>query len=105
MNQAQGPRNSEFQAQVPPAQIPIQGPTQIGQNIPVQPPQQPVPMQLAPASMIVPSSPDNLPKLDREETQNSQVSQKRMQNPIILALETGWKPIISQKEKRLDIFA
>ena len=37
------------------AQIPIQGPTQIGQNIPVQPLQQPVPMQPASAGMIVPT--------------------------------------------------
>ena len=37
------------------AQIPIQDPAQIGQNIPVQPLQQPVPMQLAPAGMIVPA--------------------------------------------------
>ena len=62
-NQAQGPVEQN-QAQVPPAQIPIQvplaqiqtqGPTQIGQNIPVQPLQQPVPMQLAPAGMTVPT--------------------------------------------------
>ena len=62
-NQAQGPAEQN-QAQVPPAQIPIQvpaaqipiqGPTQIGQNIPVQPLQQPVPMQPAPAGMIVPA--------------------------------------------------
>ena len=62
-NQAQGPAEQN-QAQVPPAQIPIQVlpaqipiqvPTQIGQNIPVQPLQQPVPMQLAPAGMIVPT--------------------------------------------------
>ena len=61
-NQAQGPAEQN-QAQVPPAQIPIQvpaahvpiqGPAQIGQNIPVQPLKQPVPMQLAPAGMIVP---------------------------------------------------
>ena len=63
-NQAQGPVEQN-QAQVPPAQIPIQvpvaqipiqGPTQIGQNIPVQALQQPVPMQPAPAGMIVPAS-------------------------------------------------
>ena len=62
-NQAQGPVEQN-QAQVPPAQIPIQvpaaqipiqGPAQIGQNIPVQPLQKPVLMQLAPASMIVPT--------------------------------------------------
>ena len=62
-NQAQGPAEQN-QAQVPPvqipiqvpaAQIPIQVPTQIGQNIPVQPLQQSVPMQPAPAGMIVPA--------------------------------------------------
>ena len=71
-NQAQGP-TVQNQAQVPAAkipiqipavqipiqgpaaQIPIQHPTQIGQNIPVQPLQQPVPMQLAPAGMVVPA--------------------------------------------------
>ena len=63
INQAQGPAEQN-QVQVPPAQIPIlvpaaqipiQGPAQIGQNIPVQPLQQPVPMQLVPAGMIVPT--------------------------------------------------
>ena len=59
-NEAQGPVE-QIQARVPPAQIPIQvqipiqGPTQIGQDIPVQPLQQPVPMQPAPAGMIVPA--------------------------------------------------
>ena len=62
-DQAQGP-TIQNQAQVPPAQIsiqvpvapiPIQGTAQIGQNIPVQPPQQPIPMQLAPVGMIVPA--------------------------------------------------
>ena len=59
-NQAQGPVDqnqaqvppAQFPIQVPVAQIPIQGPAQIGQNIPVQPLQQPVPMQSAPAGMI-----------------------------------------------------
>ena len=62
-NQAQGPVEQN-QAQVPPAQIPIQGPVdqipiqapaQVGQNLPVQPPQQPVPMQPVPAGMVVPT--------------------------------------------------
>ena len=62
-DQAQGPTIQNL-AQVPPtqipnqvsvAQIPIQGSTQIGQNILVQPPQQLVPMQAAPAGMIVPA--------------------------------------------------
>ena len=58
-NQAQGPM-VQNQAQVPtdqiPAQIPVvpvQGPMQVGQNIPVQPPPQPVPIQPVPAGMIV----------------------------------------------------
>ena len=53
-DQAQGPA-VQNQAQVPPAQIPIQGPTHIGQNIPVQPLQQLVPMQLAPTGIVVPA--------------------------------------------------
>ena len=65
-NPAQGPTNQN-QAQVPAVQIQVQGPTQVGQNIPVQPLQQPVPIQLALAGIVVPT-PDNLTKLDREET-------------------------------------
>ena len=62
-NQAQGPVEqnqaqvtpAQIPIQVPVAQIPIQGPAQIGQNISVQPLHQLVPMQLAPAGMIVPT--------------------------------------------------
>ena len=61
-NQAQGP-TVENQAQVPagqiPAQIPavpVQGFMQVSQNVPVQPPPQPVPMQPVPAGMIVPAT-------------------------------------------------
>ena len=62
-NQAQGPM-VQNQAQVPagqiPAQIPavqvtVQGPTQVGQNLLVQPPPQPVPIQPAPVGMVVPT--------------------------------------------------
>ena len=61
-NPAQGPTNQN-QAQVPAVQIPVQGPAfqmpvqgpaQVGQNIPVQPLQQLVPIQLAPAGILVP---------------------------------------------------
>ena len=51
-NQAQGP-TVQNQAQVPAGQIPaqvqlpVQGPAQVGPNLPVQPPPQPVPVQLA----------------------------------------------------------
>ena len=53
-NPVQGPINQN-QTKVPAGQIPIQGPTQIGQNIPVQPPPQPAPVQLAPAGIVVPA--------------------------------------------------
>ena len=33
----------------------VQGPAQVGQNIPVQPPQQPAPVQLVPAGIVVPA--------------------------------------------------
>ena len=62
-NQAQGPpiQNQaqvpvgQIPAQVPLVQVPFQGPTQVGQNLPVQPPRQPVPVQPAPAGMVVPA--------------------------------------------------
>ena len=103
-NQVQVPP-AQIPIQVPAAQIPIQGPAQIGQNIPIQPLQQRGPYATSPCWYDSACSPDNLPKLDWEETRIFRVSQKRMQNPIFLVLDTGWKPIISQKEKRLDIFA
>ena len=60
-NQAQGP-SIQNQVQVPavPAQVPavqvlVQGPVQVGPNLPVQPPPQPVPMQPVPAGMVVPA--------------------------------------------------
>ena len=45
----------QIPAQVPAAQVPVQGPMQVGQNIPAQPLQQPVPIQLAPAGIVVPT--------------------------------------------------
>ena len=53
-NQAQVPAH-QIPAQVPAVQVPVQGPTQVGQNLPVQPPPQPVPIQLAPAGLVVPT--------------------------------------------------
>ena len=53
-NQAQVPAG-QIPAQVPAAQVPVQGPTLVGQNIPVQPLHQLVPMQLAPADIVVPT--------------------------------------------------
>ena len=62
-NQAQGPADQN-QAQVPAVQnqaqgsavqIPVQGSAQIGQNVPIQPPQQPAPVQLVPTGIVVPT--------------------------------------------------
>ena len=53
-NQAQVPA-VQIPAQVPAVQVPVQGPAQVGQNLPVQPPPQPVPVQSAPACMVVPA--------------------------------------------------
>ena len=65
---AQGPANQnqfevpavqvpvvQIPVQIPVGQVPAQGPTQVVQNVPVQPLQQPVPMQLAPAGMVMPT--------------------------------------------------
>ena len=53
-NQAQVPAG-QIPAQIPAVQVPVQGPAQVGQNLPVQPPPQPVPIQPAPVGMVVPA--------------------------------------------------
>ena len=57
-NQAQGPA-VQNQVQGPAVQIQVQGPVdnnaQAGQNKPVQPPQQPAPVQPVPAGLVVPA--------------------------------------------------
>ena len=60
-NQAQGPmvQNQaqvpavQILAQIPAVQVPVQGPMLVGQNLPVQQPPQPVPIQLAPVGIVV----------------------------------------------------
>ena len=52
-NQAQVPAG-QIPDQIPAVQVPVKGPMQVGQNLPVQPPPQPVPIQPAPAGMVVP---------------------------------------------------
>ena len=62
-NQAQGSADQnqvqvptvQNQAQGPAVQIPVQGPAHIGQDVPIQPPPQPAPVQLIPAGMVVPA--------------------------------------------------
>ena len=93
---------NQNQAQGPAVQIPAQVPTQVGQNIPIQPQQQPVPIQLAPAGIVMPA-PQIIYQNWIGKKPAFQVSQKRMQNPISLVPETGSKHITSQKEIKLDI--
>ena len=102
-NQAQVPAG-QIPTQVPAVQGPVQGPAHVGQNLPVQPPPQPVLIQLAPAGMVV-SIPQIIYQNWMGKKTEFQVKQKRMQNPISLVLETGWKHKISEEEKRLDVFA
>ena len=66
-NQAQVPAG-QIPAQVPAVQVPVQGPTQVGQNLPVQPPPQTSPNSTSPCWYGSARSPDNVSKLDREET-------------------------------------
>ena len=62
-NPVQGPANQnqvqvpagQIPAQGPAVQIPVQGLAQVGQNIPVQPPQQLVPIQPDPAGVVMPA--------------------------------------------------
>ena len=62
-NQAQGPTvqnqvqvpAGEIPAQVPAVQVTVQGPKQVGQDLPVQSPPQPVPMQPVPVGMVMPT--------------------------------------------------
>ena len=54
-NQAQGPA-IQNQAQGQAAQGPINNNAQVGQNVPMQPPQQPAPVQQVPIGPVVPAS-------------------------------------------------
>ena len=107
LNQAQGSA-VQNQAQGPAVQNQAQGPAnnnaQVGQNVPVQPPQQPAPAQPVPAGLVVPTPSSILSKLDRKENLNFQVSLKRMWNHIFSVLEIGWKHTTFQMKSKLDIF-
>ena len=64
-NQAQGPA-AQVQGQA--AQGPANNNAQVGQNVPMQHPQQPAPAQLVPTVLVVPAPRNILSKLDRKET-------------------------------------
>ena len=98
-NQAQGPA-VQNQAQV---QGPVNNNAQVGQNIPVQLPQQLAQTQPVPTGLAMPA-----PQVAYQnwigKNLNSQVSLKRMQNHIFSVLEIGWKHTTSQMKSKLDIF-
>ena len=102
-NQAQVPAG-QIPAQVPAVQVPVQGPMQVGQNLPVQPPPQPVSIQLAPAGMVVPTPQIIYQNWIGKKPEFSGKPEEDAESHL-LSLETGWKDIISQKGKKLDIFA
>ena len=101
-NQAQVPAG-QIPAQGPAAQVPVQGPVQIGQNIPVQPPPQPAPAQLAPAGIVVPAPQIIYQNGIGKKPEFSGKPEEDAESHL-LSLEIGWKHITSQKEIRLDIF-
>ena len=66
-NQAQVPAG-QIPAQVPAVQVPVQGPTQVAQNLPVPATTTTSSSTTSPCWYGSAHSPDNLSKLDREET-------------------------------------
>ena len=84
-NQVQGPA-AQAQVQGLADQGPANNNAQVGQNIPVQPPQQPAPAQPVPVGPVVPA-----PKYF--------INLKKMQNHTFSVLEIGWKLITSQRCK------
>ena len=66
-NQAQGPA-VQAQVQGQAAQGPANNNAQVGQNVPMQPPQQLAPAQPVPTGLVVPAPQVFYQKLDRKET-------------------------------------
>ena len=105
-NQVQGPAVQD-QAQGPAVQIQVQGPVnnnaQVGQNIPVQPPQQPAPAQPIPAGLVVPA-PEVVYQNWIGKKPEFSGKLKRMWNHIFSVPEIGWKHTTSQMRSKLHIF-
>ena len=106
-NQAQVPA-VQIPAQIPAVQVPVQGPMQVGQNLPVQPPPQPVPIQLVPAGMVVPAPQIIYQNCIGKKPEFSGKPEEDVESHLPegekVVLETGWKHIISQKENKVRCF-
>ena len=99
-NQTQGPA-VQNQAQGPAAQAQVQGQAaqgsannnaQIGQNVPVQPPQQLAPAQPVPTGPVVPAFQVFYHNWIGKKPEFSGKPEEDLQNHIFLLLEIGWKP-------------
>ena len=107
-NQAQGlAGQDQAQGSTVQNQDQVQGPVynnaQVVQNIPMQQPQQAVPVQPVPIGPVAPA-PQVFYQNKIGKNLNSQVNLKRMQNHIFSVLEIGWKHITSQMRSKLNIF-
>ena len=96
MDAPNAPNPANPNAQNPVDQNQDQAPVgQVPPHIPVQAVPQLVPAQPAPAGAM--PIPQIIYQKSIGQKPEFQVSQKRMQNPIFLAQEIGWKHITSQK--------
>ena len=96
-NQAQGPA-VQAQVQGPAAQGPANNNAQVGQNVPIQPPQQLAPAQPVPAGLVVPA-----PQVIYQNWVGKNL--KKMQNHIFSVLGIGWKPTTFPMKSKLGDFA
>ena len=100
----QGPTN---QAQGPAVQNQAQGPAnnnaQIGQNVPVQPPQQLSPVQPVPIGPVVPAPQVFYQNWIGKKPEFSGKPEEDADN-IFSVVEIGWKPTTSLIKSKLDIF-
>ena len=98
LNQVQVPA-VQIPAQDPAVQVPVQGPVQVGQNLPVQPPPQPVPMQPVPAGMVVPTPQIIYQNWLGKKPEFSGKPEEDVESHL-LSTRDWMEAIISQKEKR-----
>ena len=101
-NQAQGPA-VQNQAQGPAVQIQVQGPAQVGQNIAVQLPQQPAPVQPVPAGLVVPAPQVVYQNCIGKKPEFSGKPEEDVES-YLLSTRIGWKHTTFQMRSKLDIF-
>ena len=96
MNQAQGPTDQNQ------AQGPANNNAQIGQNVPMQPPQQPAPAQPVPTGPVVPAPQIFYQNwIGKKPEFSGKPEEDAESHPLIL--EIGWKPTTSLMKSKLDV--